>query len=41
MRLDIQIPGLEFSVRLVRDLESHKGDAEQHDDITILTLRVL
>ena len=30
----------DFVVELVRDLDQHKGSGEQHDDITIVTLRV-
>jgi serine phosphatase RsbU (regulator of sigma subunit) len=31
----------DFVMALVRDLDDHKGKAEQHDDITISTLRIL
>ncbi len=31
----------DFVRALVRDLDQHKGDAEQHDDITIATIRML
>lgn len=31
----------DFVTALVRDLDAHKGEAEQHDDITIATTRVV
>jgi serine phosphatase RsbU (regulator of sigma subunit) len=31
----------DFVNALVRDLDEHKGRAEQHDDITISTFRVI
>jgi len=34
------MPSKEFTWALVADLDAHKGDAEQHDDITIVTVRV-
>jgi len=27
--------------RIVKELDDHKGDREQHDDITIVTARLL
>lgn len=34
------LPSKEYVRLLVKDLDDHKGSAEQHDDITIMTFRV-
>ena len=34
------LPSKEFVAKLIKDLNAHKGNAEQHDDITIVTFRV-
>ena len=34
------LPSKEYVRLLVKELDDHKGSAEQHDDITIMTFRV-
>ncbi|MCW8130880.1 MAG: SpoIIE family protein phosphatase, partial [Planctomycetota bacterium] len=34
-------PSAEFVNDLLMELDRHKGDAEQHDDITVVTMRIL
>lgn len=41
VRENARMRSKDFVLALVRDLDAHKGDADQHDDITIATLRVL
>ncbi|MCX7934268.1 MAG: SpoIIE family protein phosphatase, partial [Planctomycetota bacterium] len=34
------LPSKEFVAKLIEDLDAHKGNADQHDDITIVTFKV-
>jgi len=41
VRDNAERPSREFVRALVWELDTHKGKAEQHDDITIITVRLL